>query len=429
MTEASDSQANGEAVPNAEPQVPRLSRAERRERALCDAMRTFIRDLHFHRHGATDAGGAPLPLTLKFSVAPNEGWDVQFTPPLVEQVAAQMDDAMAEYGAFEQGRVHCFRCGHASCEHSTPPDALHVFRGYAQTGVPEWTELAQLLIDLKDERVDLLFSKPPAVLATMQLGRELRKQQFSFFGKSSKTYSILGQVVAGYLKLPARAAGECGTDRLALTLQAVETRGPRGSMRLKLNAIAGGLSADTLSELLATSWQAGAGRVITTASNALEELAHRVDAARESAQPTTVRKHLRRVPAVLSRMARSFEQSYRQGRRRTHHAQHRRTQERPVHKALDDAGSAGDDALFYDEKHETWVARGKQGRVHAFNREGRHVTSFFMQPGGAEFRVRTNRWRRLNEDEAAAFRKRLQRAAVGDRTADQQVNAQPLEQK
>jgi len=384
---------------------------ERRERALCDAMRAFIRDLHFHRHGASDAGEDALPLTLTLSVAPGDGWDVQFTPPLIEQVATQVDDAMAGRGAFEQGRVHCFRCGHASCEHSTPPDALHVFRGYAQTGVPEWTELAQMLIDLKDERVDRLFSKPPMVLAAMQLGRELRKEQFSFFGKTSKTYSILGQVVAGYLKLPAKTAAEYGSERLALTLQAVETRGPHGSMRLKLNVIAGGLSPDSLSELLATVWEAGPGRVIAAASEDLEELARQVAAAREAAQPAAVRRHLRRVPAVLGHMARSLEQSCRRGRRRTQHAQHRRKERRPVHKALDDARTAKPDALFWDEKHKTWVVCGKQGRVHAFNREGRHVTSFVIQPGGAEFRVRTNRWRPMDEEEATEFRSRLGEAA------------------
>ncbi len=413
MTEESDSPPDGDTVPAEGPQAPRLSRTERRERALCDAMRTLIRDLHFHRHGASDTGAEPLPLTLELSVAPQDGWDVQFAPRLIEQLGAQLDDAMAERGAFEQGHVHCFRCGHAACEHSTPPDTLHVFRGYAQTGVPEWSELTQLLVDLKDERVDQLFSKPPAVLATMQLGRELRKQQFSFFGRSSKTYSILGQVAVGYLRLPAKAAAECGADRLALTLQAVETRGPRGGMRLRLNVVTGGLAPDTLSELLATSWEAGPGRIITSASDSLEELAHQVEAAREAAQPATVRKHLRRVPAVLARMARSFEQSRRQGRRRTQHAQHRRKEERPVHKALDDAMVAGNDALFYDEKHETWVVCGKQGRVHAFSDEGRHVTSFVIQPGGAGFRVRTNRWRPMNAEEIAAFRESLGKATGG----------------
>jgi hypothetical protein len=245
------------------------------------------------------------------------------------------------------------------------------------------------------------------VLAAMQLGRELRKQQFSFFGKTSKTYSILGQVVAGYVRLPAKAAAECSNERLALTLQAVETRGPRGSMRLKLNVIAGGLPPDTLAELLATSWEAGPGRVIASASDALEELARQVAAAREAAEPATVRRHLRRVPAVLGHLARSFEQSCRRSRRRTQHAQHRRKERRPIHKALDDARVAGDDALFFDEKHETWVVCGKQGRVHAFSREGRHVTSFVVQPGSAGFRVRTNRWRPMDREEAAEFRSQV----------------------
>jgi hypothetical protein len=80
-----------------------------------------------------------------------------------------------------------------------------------------------------------------------------------------------------------------------------------------------------------------------------------------------------------------------------------------VHKALEDVLQAQPEGLFFDERRDTFIACGRQGRVHVFSPDGRHVTSLVMQPGSVEFRVRTRRWRTLSAEEAAELKSRLRR--------------------
>jgi hypothetical protein len=118
------------------------------------------------------------------------------------------------------------------------------------------------------------------------------------------------------------------------------------------------------------------------------------------------------VPGVLHDLARTLDRGARQGERRTRHVEERRG-ERPVSSATDDARDVRRENLFYDEKRETYVVRGPQHRAHAFTADGRHVTSFVLSPGGAEFRVRTGRWRPAEEAEVAAFHAARQARAAG----------------
>jgi len=74
--------------------------------------------------------------------------------------------------------------------------------------------------------------------------------------------------------------------------------------------------------------------------------------------------------------------------------------------------------VFFDEKRRTFVVCGRQGRAHAFTAEGRHVTSFVLPAGGAEFRVRTNRWRPIRPEEFAPFRAALTPAPDGEGTGE-----------
>ena len=379
-------------------------RSKRREEAACDALRALLRDVYTRQYGmrVPDKGG--LQISLKLRVDPGNAWQVGFDPDFDTQVDRQFADAQAQWAVYLRGHVYCFRCESASCTHGVPPDPLHVFRGYSSTGVPEWCEMVQALVDAGDDRVDALYADPPQVLARMQTGHILKSQQLSSFGRSSRTYSVLAQVVAGYARLPAVwAARAGGTDRLALTLQAVETRGHKGRIRLALNRIIGGLTPDAMDELLVSEWQPGLRRALDSADWRLEDLQRRVDALGADASPAAIKDCLREVPGIMRQLARTIEQGVRQGGRRTRHVEERRAQQRPVHKALEDARTAGAGSVFADEKKGTIVVCGRQNRAHAFNAEGKHVTSFVLGAGGAQFRVRTRRWRALDADELARF--------------------------
>ena len=221
------------------PGTPRLSRAERREKAVADALRALIRDNHQDHFGAVTLEAADLPLRIDLRVQPAAGWEVRFDPPLSDQVGRQIEEACALQGVYRAGHVHCFRCESAACVHAAPPSALSVFKGYAETGLPEWQDLHQAFVAARDGRVGELFENRPRVLALVQFGHELRARQLSTFGRASRTYALLGQVVAGYLMLPQPRARVDSSRRLALTFQVVETRESPGRIGVRLNTLAG----------------------------------------------------------------------------------------------------------------------------------------------------------------------------------------------
>lgn len=389
------------------PGSPRLPRVERREKAVADALRSLIRDTHLERSGTAEPRQADLSLHISLRVRPAENWTIDFEPRLSEQIGHQLDEACTARGVYSPGRVYCFRCDDAWCGHTVPPSALSVFRGYGETGLPEWQDLHQALVEARDERVARLFEGRPEVVALVQLGHGLRERQLSSFGRSSKTYALLGQVVAGYFRPPPAAAEPGFPDRLAMTFQVVETRDAAGRTCVRLNVLTRLRDGSDLDELFASDWEPWVHRARELAAHAVETIERRVQAARASGRSEEVQAAMRRVPAVLKRLAEFLERGHRQERRRTRHVEQRRQENRPVHKALEDARDALPDAVFHDEKTHTAVICGPQGRAHVFNAEGRHVTSFVLGPDAVAFRLRTERWRRATPDEAAALKKRI----------------------
>lgn len=411
MSSPEETNPAGQTPPSAPPPDPSavrpLSRAERRSKAVADALRTLIRDVQMDQFGVAGMPAADdIDVHLRVRVKPSDNWALEFDPPLPDQVIRQLQDAGATREAYRAGHCHCFRCGSSTCEHSVPPGSLSVFKGYSATGTPEWTDLHQVFLEARDERVDRLFAGRPDVLAMVQLGHGLRQAQLSSFGRSSKTYSILGQVAVGYLLLPHHRGDVSAERRLALTFQAIETRGRDGAIQVRLNTLAGRLTAEAFDELLASDWEPWVYRARELAARALEAIERRAVSARAGNRPDDVQAAMRRVPVVLRRLAEFLERGHRQGQRRTRHAEDRREENRPVHKALEDAREATAEALYHDEKTQTWVVFGPQGRTHVFNDEGRHVTSLFLKPEAVEFRLRTRRWRRVTPEEAAAFKQR-----------------------
>jgi hypothetical protein len=397
------------------------SRLDRREKAAADVLRTFIRDAHVTRFGPAAGGAAPLALELRLTVKPDENWALAFDPPLAAQVLQQLQDAQAERGAARRGRAYCFRCSSSLCEHSLPPSSLHVFAGFSPTGQPEWEEFTQTLIAARDERVDRLFSERPAVLAKVRFGRDLRERQLTSFGRASKTYAILGQVAAGYFPVRAPDAkwGQ-PPDRIALSFQAVETRNAAGGLRLMLNMLGVHPHGVALEDALASdvAWGHAVYRAREIALRDLENLERLAAQAREGGRPDEALVVLKKIPAILMRLAESLERGDRQMARRTRHAEDRRGSERPIHKALEDAAGAGPEALFSDERTGGIVVVGPQGRAHVFNTQARHITTFSLKPDAIDYRLRTERWKRLSPENAGTFKARILALAEGARAPE-----------
>ncbi len=379
------------------------ARMARRAQAVQDALRAFVREHYTHLFGARAPVPAELPLALRLTARPDRNWEVTFDPPLADQLEEAFAALPGHAAACGPGRVFCFRCERNDCEHARPPASLSVFCGYTPVGVPEWRDLVQVALDAGDPRADLLFARHARALAFVQLGHVLRRHQLASFGKAARHYAILGQVVAGYLPLDGTAAAlGIGADRTALTVQMVQTRDAQHRTRVRLQVIAAGVTPEQWLELGASSWQPGVFRALRVAAQAVDRLD--AELVGLCGAPASARAlPLRRVPSLLQQIARRLEQSVRQSTGRTRHAEARRDDRRPVHKALDDASTAGPEELFVDVQRQTWIVCGRQGRTHAFSQDGRHVTSLTLPPDGAALRLRTGRWRRMEEPERVLF--------------------------
>lgn len=387
--------------PSPPPPPTPANRWMRREQAALDALRTLVRDFYADQFGVQVPEQKDLELALRLRLSPGRNWAVEFTPALADQLRETMADYQAGWDVYRAGRVYCFHCDSSACEHSRPPSPLAVFRGYAANGTAEWSDLAQALLALRDDRVDRLFARPSDTLARVQLGHELRADQLSSFGRASRTYAVLGQVIAGYFARPEAGPAD---PRLALTFQVVETRAAGGRLRLALNIAGGGLAKEEIEDLLAAPRWEPVARARDGAARRLERLERDAQLARAGGRAEDFQRLMRQVPALLRHLAESLERGHRQGARRTRHVEARRHEQRPVHKALDDARAAAPEAVFFDEKTRAYVVRGPQGRAHVFNAEGRHVTSFALGDDAVALRLRTHRWRPLGDAEQAAFR-------------------------
>jgi hypothetical protein len=391
---------------------PDPSRSARRLRAASDALRSFIRDYCADHYTAGSLPQNRFELLLRLSVDPAAEWALEFHPALEEQVDDQLSERSAARQAFQRGSVFCFRCDSPTCEHATPPGAHAVFQGYSSTGVPEWHELAQAFVAVRDERVDQLYATPPAILTLAQTGHDLRARQLASFGRASRSYAILGQVVSGYYRTPRNTKTTSAPGTFAVTGQVVECRNRRGEYQLRLNVIPAGLTVAAWDELLHSDWHPGVARAWGELEHAVEALEQEARGVRQDDRPAAgLRRTLGKVPTLLHRFARALERGARQGGRRTRHAEERRRQ-RPVHKALDDLRHDRNEDLFVDEKRGTIVVCARQGRAHAFTPDGRQVTSLTLPAQAPAFRVRTGRWRPITPTEASAFREAVQRQAA-----------------
>ncbi len=375
------------------PETSPTSRDERRIRAATDVLRTAVRDFYL-AHFATPPAIGPLRIGLTLQINPSDGWALTFDPPFSEQLLPQLAEGQAIREVFRLGHAFCFRCDTSACEHARPLSPREVFRGYDATGRPEWGELAQSLIDAKDERVDHLYAHPARLVALFQYGRALRGRQLAAFGKASFSYSILAQVVAGFFGI--------NGEKLALSLQVVEGRDHQGMTTLRLNPVGYAVNETFMLEWLSAEKGAILFRAMQIAERELARLQPAVAEARATGNAASANRLMARIPGVARRLAEALERGDRQAGRRTRHVEIRRQEQRPVHKAREDALQARPENWYADTKAGTFVVVAARGRAHAFNRDGRHVTSFILRATALDFRIRTGRWRLCTPDEAAA---------------------------
>jgi hypothetical protein len=264
-------------------------------------------------------------------------------------------------------------------------------------------------LDLKNPKVDSLYdSEAGGLIAAFMDAKHLKSEQLNVFGKLSKTYNVLGQVVFGFLDLVSPGEGIAMSEHVAFSVQAVETRRVDGSRRLELNVLGRLWDGTAAVDALRTPYQLRVLKVISTARRKLQNLETKSNRARGHASNNTRLDARARPTYILREMARSLERIGRQTGRRTAHAEERRVDNRPTSKAWEDAATTNQDNILWDVQRHTVVVVGPRHRVHVFSPEGRHVTTLLLDAEAVRSRMRRKRWKPLGGEMLDQFS-----AAVG----------------
>jgi hypothetical protein len=360
-----------------------------------------------------------LPLILQGRSADPEA----FARDLAVAIEQQIDEAIEEAAAFQPGHAFCHRCDAAACEHSRPPTSRHVFLGYHPTGTPRWMEFAQYCLEARHPDFDRLWDSAPAFITILMDRADVHGALLGSFRTDGR--EVLGQVVAGFFTMPARAAE--GRPVLALTFQAVASRTAGGRRRIGLNILGAAPEGEDLALLWERqsdlAWRRAVRWAQAALSTVLRDTAPRprrvASGGTRDGEETRAGQEeaiARRVMGILQGLARRLEQDVRGRGRRTAHADERHeTGDRPTRKAIDDIRGAGPEAFLLDERSGAVVVLGDRGRTHFFTPEGRLVSSVRYSRDAVDRKRKTGLWISVGAPRAQSMKESILRGAgAGD---------------
>lgn len=359
-----------------------------------------------------------LELTLPIPLGPGDGALDDAVREAEEDLAAEIEALFLQRATFLPGRLFCLRCGSAECEHSAPTDARHVFVGYGPSGLPQFADFAQWLLERQHDRLDRIYQRPPGLVTEIVSGQELSQDLLEVFHDSERDFRVHGQLVAGWFQVP-RANG--GPALLALSFQVLSTTdrrrkrkksGGRRSMRrsspkprrrLTLSVVGRGPDGEPLQELYTRLGQLPWQSVVAWGQQVLETIEN--GQGQKKATPELMSK---RIEGMLQSMARRLEQGRRSRDRRTDHAEKRHHEgDRPTRMAHADLSRAADDQFYFDRRRKTLIVLGERGRAHVFNPKGKLVTSIRYSPDSIGRKVGKEIWRPATGEEVMGLRKNV----------------------
>ena len=390
-----------ENVPSAEADAPPVaaakprSRYERKEQASADALRGLIRDYLMEKYPSLMEKGEEIPLLLQVKLTPGEPGELCFSPDLRRQLSDQLAEAAAPEAEFREGAVFDFQAESNESPDCRPPDPTRVFAGYDSMGRPQWQAYFQLLLDARDPDVDRLHAKNARPVVRIQRGKDLKAAQLGSYGRASRAYALLGQLTAGYYRLPPAFVRVAGDDRLALTFQIVETRTGKNTFALRLNTLAGGLLDLEINDLLQEPAFRDVARAREGMIKELDRLQAQAGKAHAAHDTEGFQKAMRRIPRLLSQMREALEgREGPAGRGRMERGRP------PDDRWKADAREAAPEIFFRDVERDSWVLLGGRGQAHVFGQNGNHITSFKVTPDLIEKRILAERWRAFAESDA-----------------------------
>lgn len=341
-----------------------------------------------------------VEIRFDLDLAPNGGDSSVLDQALDDAVRRLLFDG----AVLRPGAVPCLRCGSADCDHARPKESRQVFVGFGSTGIPRFEDLGQALLERRDENVDRLYGRHggrgSTLVATVWSEQELTTELLEVFQNEELPCRILGQVTCGWYGVPGPTASD---EAVAVSCQALAWETTR-RRRLALNVVGvapGGADLETIFDTAGTiPWH----DAVAWARRALEDVERSLGGRRGRASLD------RRVAGILEGLRRRLLRPQKVRKRRTKHARVRRAQDRPVALAMRDLDAAGDEAILWDTRRETWVVLGDRGRAHVFNDSGRLVTSLRFDGASVERRKHRGIWRPAARDSAHELRRRVRDA-------------------
>ncbi len=373
---------------------------------ICRRLDALARRVLLSRPHSRDLIRSVPPLEGQLPIAFDDGKRATLdrAARLVRELGEHVDDAILARAAFRPGSVYSFFDESSEAPECQPKAPQLVFAGYTETGHPHWLTLLDLLLERRDERAGAVAKESGQPITVHMSRADLVRDQLDVFARKRRAYDIVGQLVLGYF----RQAKGTRHEKFAVTLQVVRSSSRSKVVRLGINVI--GVLPD--------------GRRAMEAETEREQWPF-VDLLREARRRLAgINPKLKALPRerrmkaaaqaaeeLLHEMSHGFERGARRDSWRTEHASLRAEEgTRPTGMARQDFRTARGDRIYLDARDATYVVLGPKGRTHIFAPSGKHVTSLQMDGHAISERIRKNRWRPTEKNDAREFRK-LVRAA------------------
>jgi hypothetical protein len=353
--------------------------------------------------------GEQIDLRLALPTALRDGQIEKVGRDASESIQEAVQSLLHHSALFQPGRVLCFRCQTATCEHSAPTDSRQVFAGWSPAGIPRFVDFGQWLLQRRDPRVDLLYREPPQLVTVVVGEPELAGNLIPAFRQREDSYRIHGQVTAGWYQAP-DPNGPAGIRQpLAVSLQVISSRSRHHRRRFGLNVIGIGPGGQPLEHLYDRLGEIPWGDAVRWAQGVLLGIEGQLDGS-----PRMPREVIdKRIEGLVNAVARRLEKDRRGKERRTRHGQQRHAEgDRPTRMALADLARATPENLLFDTRRETLVVVGDRGRAHVFNLAGKLVTSVRYNPESIEKRRKNGLWRPAAAEEVQTVRERVEAVAA-----------------
>lgn len=325
----------------------------------------------------------------------------KFSQSLLAQVDSLRIQGETEALGHRFGHAPCYWCNAAVCEHSTPPDHHSILIGWSPTGVPIWKNLTSVLIKNKDEQIDLLYGENPGPVIHWLSEGDLLDNILPEYLNDSLFARPVGALIAGGFPL---LMPQSETEHLSITALILESRIGRSVPKYTLNLIAKTPAPHHLATLLGSEKRSILPNWISSLRSAMNNLHQELQTMAKKGKRPTLQKSRELVVDLLIESRSHLKTLRRRSSRRTNHAQERaENPNRPTSAAISDILSCNDKDIFQDRKESTVVIRGKNGRIHIFTANARHVTSAIFSNDAVTNRLAKGRWIPMKKKRAEAF--------------------------